>query len=92
MKKNIDMELHELFKKWNLNHNFFSNSIGMHKGTFNNKLNSKHPSKFSAEENNQLIKLFRLLEKDLRNFNAIYPMQEEILNPEPDDVAPNYGN
>lgn len=91
MKKIKDMELHELFSKWNLNHNFFSESIGMHKGTFNNKLNPNHSSRFSPEENNALVKLFRQLESDLRNFNTIYCVQDEILNPEPDEVIQAYG-
>lgn len=44
------MEVQEIIDKWKLNRALLASKLGMPKGTFNNKLSPKHPTKFSDEE------------------------------------------
>ena len=42
--------MEEIIIQWKLNRAVLASKIGMPKGTFNNKLSSKHPTKFCKEE------------------------------------------
>jgi hypothetical protein len=52
------MELHQLIEKWALNKGNLASKMGMLTGTFCNKLNPKHPTKFTQDE---LVKLHNVL-------------------------------
>lgn len=44
------MEIQEIIEKWNLNKQLLASKIGLEKGTFHNKLNPEHSTKFTDDE------------------------------------------
>jgi hypothetical protein len=72
------MEIQEIIDKWKLNRALLASKLGMPKGTFNNKLSSKHPTKFSDQEMYQLkqtlIELYNDLDGIEQDFNVALGM------------------
>lgn len=44
------MELQEIIVKWKLNKQLLASKLGLQKGTFQNKLDPNHNTKFTADE------------------------------------------
>lgn len=59
------MEVQEIIDKWKLNRALLASKMDMPKGTFNNKLSPKHPTKFSDKEMFQLKEIIFDLYKDI---------------------------
>lgn len=59
------MEVQDVIIKWKLNRAHLASKLGMLKGTFNNKLNPEHPTKFTNEELFQLKQVLIELYNDL---------------------------
>lgn len=55
MKKSPD--IFSVISKWKINHKMLATSIGMPKGTFNNKLNPNHTSQFTEQETSCIKKV-----------------------------------
>lgn len=72
------MEIQEIIDKWKLNRALLASKLGMPKGTFNNKLSPKHPTKFSDQEMYQLkqalIELYNDLDGIEQDFNVALGM------------------
>ena len=65
------MTVLQVINKWKLNRADLASKIGMPKGTFNNKLNESHASKFSDEENVKLIGVLREMANDIDSVTDI---------------------
>lgn len=85
------MELEELFAKWKLNHTHFASLLDMPKGTFNNKLNTKHFSYFSNSEKDIIKTHFNSMIEDLKSFLNTYPDGEEPDCVNDDEPQAHYG-
>jgi hypothetical protein len=56
-----------IINKWELNKAFLAKKIGMLKGTFNNKFNPTHDTKFSDEEVTKLKNLLMKMREDFKD-------------------------
>lgn len=63
------MNLHEIVKKWKINHGLLAKGIDMPKGTFSNKINPNHYSKFTDLEKSNIRTFFNQMITDLTLFN-----------------------
>lgn len=59
------MEVADLIEKWKLNKGHLASKMGMKKGTFNNKLNPKHPTQFRTGEKIKLRDILIEMKQDL---------------------------
>lgn len=63
--------MNKVIDKWKLNRNLLAEKMGMKKGTFNNKLNPKHPTQFSEEEIIRLKMILKELCADIEGITDI---------------------
>jgi hypothetical protein len=63
--------MQKIIEKWKLNKGLLASKIGMLTGTFCNKLNPKHPTKFTDAEIIRLKIVLKELQVDLENVSDI---------------------
>lgn len=57
----------QLIDKWSLNKSFLAKKLGMLRGTFNNKINPNHYTKFSDDELTKLKAILIKMREDLKD-------------------------
>lgn len=60
----------EIIEKWNLNKAFLAKKIGLLRGTFNNKIQPDHYTKFSPQEVQKLKAVLLKMRDDLDRLDA----------------------